>query len=310
MSIKYESVSCNLCGSENYEQFLERGDLSTGIPGMFNLVKCKDCGLVYQCPRPSLESWDAIYPEEYDQYAFDNNQSQNGATILKNYGVHKRVRLLSKFSKGGKVCDIGCSTGDFLFELRNSSQWECYGVEPKKAAAEAAKKRGLNVVHGMFDEDIFPGVQFDVITLWNVIEHLYNPVETLNIIHNRLKLGGTLIFNTPNLDSLDAKIFKQYWIGFELPRHMYVFSEETISRLMQTTDFKIINNLCFYGQHAAAMSSVRFLLRSKLNNRYKFIEDFLFSYPLKGLLAPIFYVQDKMKKSSQVTIVAKKINLL
>jgi len=304
--LELEYVACNLCNSNSYELHLQREDLNLYLPGIFRLVKCKNCGLIYQNPRPSQNSWETIYPDEYDQYVNVNKGQHTLKLFIDNYGLFKRAKIISKYCKGGNLCDIGCSTGDFLITLQRFPQWNGYGVEPKKTMAEIANARRLKVHHGYFDEKAFPDIEFDCVTLWNTIEHLSDPSDTLSLINRRLNKGGLLIFNTPNLDSFDARFFGKYWIGYELPRHFFVFSENTIDSLLQKSGFNIERTFCFYGQHAAAMSSLRFYLRAQSKGKLYSLENILFSIPVKALLLPIFYLQDKIKKSSQISIIAKK----
>lgn len=305
MKLELENVDCNLCGSNNYDVFLCREDLNTFLQGDFRLVRCNKCGLVYQNPRPSLNSWDVIYPEDYDQYTV-NSHIEYSRNFLYRYGFRKRILAIEKFKKGGNLCDVGCATGDFLREINMYSNWQGYGIEPNNFASDLARKAGLTIHTGTLLDQPFPDINFDVITLWNVIEHLPNPLETLQYAYNRLNPGGILVFTTPNLDSFDAHFFGKYWIGYELPRHFYVFSTQILIKYLRETNFKLVGTKCLYGEHAAAMSSVRFWLRAKYPSLSKSFHKVLFMFPIRILLAPIFFVLDKLKKSSPITIFAQK----
>ena len=305
MKLEFDNVNCNLCGSFDSEPFLLREDLNTFIEGKFQLVRCLHCGLVYENPRPSLRSWELIYPNQYDQYTQQSNEEFQ-KNFWYRFGFQKRLKAIERFKNGGTLCDLGCATGDFLREVEFHNNWKGYGVEPNEFASNLARKAGLNVETGTFGDNPFPGLNFDVISMWNVIEHLPNPTETLLEVNKRLNPGGILVFTTPNLESFDARFFGRFWIGYELPRHFYVFSKTTLLQYLQKTNFTYIEDHCIYGEHAAAMSSIRFWIKAKHPEYNKGLERVLFSLPLRILLSPIFYITDKMKKSSPITIIAQK----
>lgn len=305
MEIEFENVSCNLCHHEDAETYLLREDLNVYIPGLFRLVRCKHCGLIYENPRPSINSWDIIYPEEYDQYEERPNPSRF-RRFMRSYGLLKQIRSIEHFQKGGKLLDIGCATGEFLQETSRRPGWQVYGVEPGEKPSAIARSRGLDVFTGFLEEDPFPGIQFEVVTLWNVIEHLPDPLAALKSIYQRLQPGGWLVFSTPNLNSFDARIYQKYWIGYELPRHYYVFSEDSIAKLLDLSGFKLVAKKCLYGSFALSMSSLRFWLRAKQPGFAPHLEKLIFSLPNHILLSPYFFLTDKLTRSSPLTVFAQK----
>ncbi len=305
MKIEFENVACNLCGNNDFEIFLDREDLNTYLEGTFRLVRCKHCGLVYQNPRPSSKSWGVIYPEEYDQY-INLSDREYYRNVAYRYGFQKRLRAIEKFTKGGNLCDIGCATGDFLREVQLHNHWHAFGIEPSSYASAIAQNAGLSIHNGTLSDKPFPDIQFDVISMWNVIEHLEDPKKNLQEIYDRLRPGGLLIFTTPNLESFDARFFKKYWIGYELPRHYYIFSKTTLLEYLKVTGFDLLSTQCLYGEHAAAMSSIRFWLRAKHPNLRKGSEKVLFSLPFRILMAPFISILNLFEKSSPITIIAQK----
>lgn len=305
MNIRLENVPCNLCGSTEWITVINREDLNTHIDGIFQLVRCKICGLVYQNPRPLLSEWDFLYPEQYDQFTnITTEEFQNN--IFFRYGLKKRLRNIEKYVAGGNICDLGSATGDFLREVKIHTEWQGFGIEPSQYASDLARNYGLNVFNGTLEDGPFPGINFDVITMWNVIEHLPDPLRTLKLAYRRLKPGGILVVTTPNLDSFDAHLFGKYWIGYELPRHYYVFSITSLSKFLDQIDFHILGYKCLYGEHAAAMSSLKFWLRAKHPILGDQLGKFLFSLPIRIVMAPFFLLSDSTKKSSPITIFAQK----
>lgn len=305
MKINFEFTKCNLCGSEDYYSFLYREDLNISLPGKFSLVKCRNCELVFLNPRPTPSEFDKLYPENYDQYLFSKKDEK-----LIQYSYYKRLKFIKTFSKAGDLLDIGCATGDFLDYVNHNSNFNVLGIEPNKKAAEfAVENYNLTIINKSLDLIDLKKNSFDIITMWNVIEHLNDPKNTLKIINEILKPTGFLIFNTPILNSLDYFLFRDYWIGFELPRHFYVFSDKTLHNLTNQTGFKILIKKSFYGSHASFMSSFRFWLTKncKSTRFIIFLNRLVFSFFFRVMLSPFFFIIEKFNLASIPTFVCKKI---
>jgi 2-polyprenyl-3-methyl-5-hydroxy-6-metoxy-1,4-benzoquinol methylase len=304
--VRFEKVACDICGSEQSSSLLERGDLNASLEGVFRLVKCLHCGLVYQNPRPTKDSWSSLYPDNYDQYEINYVDYKGVAKIVYEYGLLKRFRLIQKYIKTGQLLDVGCATGDFLSYVSKHNGWKVVGIEPGVIANERARANGLEEIYLNLDQCLnnFPEPAFDVITLWNVIEHLYSPTEDLVTIRNLLKDNGIIVITTPNIESFGAHVFKKYWIGYELPRHFFVFSKKTLTMLLEKTGYEVIEFSNIYGEHAAFMSSLRFFIRGITNSRVKL--EFLFSPLFRFFISPFFYTICALGKGSWLTVVARK----
>ena len=168
--IEFDVVdSCNICGSKEYDFFLRRGDLYTTLPGLFTLVRCKKCGLIYENPRPSYESWDLIYPASYGQYNPSFHTEKAPARFMRKYGLTKRAKFVQKYKPSGVLLDIGCATGDFLEEMQNNAGWEVFGIEPHLEASQYARSIGLNVQTGTIKDLKTSESKYDAITMWHCI---------------------------------------------------------------------------------------------------------------------------------------------
>jgi len=308
--IQLETVPCGLCGSTLFEVFLQRRDLSLFVEGEFQLVRCVECGLVYLNPRPMLSSLGEIYPEEYDQYTpLLRDEKSFVSRWLRLYGLRKRMRPIFQRKKSGRLLDVGCATGDFLEGMMiTNKNWDLYGVEISVSASKYAREKlDLPIETGSVESVNYPEGFFDVITMWNVIEHLPDPLSTLRYLSRLLKQDGILVFNTPNLDSLDAKLYGRYWIGYELPRHFYVFAMKTLTSILRKAGFEIVDFRCLYGSHALAMSSLRFWMRDTFPEwTEKLLSRLIFSLPVRVLLSPYFIIADKLNWSTAPTLVCKK----
>jgi SAM-dependent methyltransferase len=310
-ALRMEHVACNVCGEDRYEEHLRRRDLMLFLPGEFRLVRCLNCGLVYLNPRPVPEQLAELYEGEYDQYNPAVVDEKPLKRLDRRYGLRKRCQAILRHKQAGHLLDVGCATGDFLETMRTYAGWQVSGVELSEAASRYARERlGLDVRTGTLKEAHYAPGTFDVITLWNVIEHLTDPVGELSEMNKLLRPGGLLVFTTPNLNSLDARLFGRYWIGYELPRHYFVFSDDTVAALLARTGFRLAETRCLYGSYAAFMASVRFWLRDgRLAGRtLDWVERALFFRPLRLALAPLFFMADRLKLSSGPTYLCIKVS--
>lgn len=238
-----EFVNCNLC-SKNSTKLLFR------ISG-HNIVKCTNCGLIYINPRLKEKSLHEIYKKEYYRNAeFKNSSTQS----LFGYDLYieekedivntfkRRLRVIEKYKKHGKLLDIGCATGFFL-ELAESRGWGAYGTDVSKFASEYAKRKlGLkNIFYGDLSKAKFKDEMFDAVTIFDVIEHLPDPKGTLKEINRILKNDGLIVVTTPNSGSLAAKILGKKWEEFRRAReHIYFFSADTLSNMLEKNGFEVL----------------------------------------------------------------------
>lgn len=240
--IKMEYVKCNLCNSEDYGQLFSAGDDNLTKQGMFSVVRCRHCGLVYINPRPAKEGMAEFYPAAY--YKLEKSESNYLLSILKDKrSIKEMVRNcheIERLKEKGKILDVGCGRGDFLSCMQFRG-WETYGVETAEVAVRHCREvQGLNIFHGELLEANFPANHFDVVRLWHVLEHVQIPKEILQEINRILKPEGLLVISVPNIDSYEAKIFREKWYALDLPRHLYHFSTKTLKRILEKTKFKII----------------------------------------------------------------------
>ena len=257
---------CPVCGSDNFRLFLTGNDLNVFLPGKFRLVRCNNCSLIYLNPRPnSAEKLEHFYPNNYDQYTIAPNKMGVLKNLSRNYGLWKRYRAISNCKPdGGNLLDVGCATGDFLGYIQKKPMWKGYGIEINSYASTYAQKEfGVKIIGKTLDDSSLPEESFDVVTMWNVFEHVIDPIRTLKIIYNILKPGGWLVINFPNLDSKHARIFGRYWIGYEIPRHLNLFSVGLFTEQLNQVGFRFDQSKCLYGSFDAFMSSLRFLIHDK-----------------------------------------------
>lgn len=170
-------------------------------------------------------------------YGADYHKAISTAGELSHINKWRREKILT-LRKGGVLLDVGCSSGGVLRALGNSD-WELYGIETSmEEARKAEMNSGAKVFVGDMLDAPFSPLSFDVITLFHVLEHFDRPKDIVRKLWEWLKPGGIVYLQVPNIMALEACIFRSYWYGLELPRHLYHFSPASLKRLFSDFDFE------------------------------------------------------------------------
>ena len=157
---------------------------------------------------------------------------------IKKVNLKTKLRLIeNQHQKKGGLLDIGTGTGDFIAHAQERG-WSVLGVEPNFNARKLAEKKGVEVREELTD---IQNEKFDVITLWHVLEHLPNLEESIKKIALILNDHGTLIIAVPNYRSYDANYYKSFWAAYDVPRHLWHFSKESINRLFAKHNIEVQN---------------------------------------------------------------------
>ncbi len=304
-------LSCNLCGSKHTTELFALPDYLLNNPSVrVTLVKCLECGLVYQNPQPDSLELTRSYPDQYEPFnSLEKSKPSSIIHWIRYRGIQKRIQAVTRHFRGGRLLDLGCATGTFLHAFQLLPGWELYGIEPNASAAEAARQwPGLNIITGTLEQIKYPNNFFDVVTLWDVLEHVSDPNATLLELYRILKPGGMIALRLPNLDSLDAKIFGGYWAGLDAPRHLYVFSKATIKELVKKNGFVNSEIKTRIGSYPNFLLSLRFWLTAHKSNRSikSAVIWIMGSFPIRALLLPLFFTIDQLSYGSSMVVVAFK----
>jgi 2-polyprenyl-3-methyl-5-hydroxy-6-metoxy-1,4-benzoquinol methylase len=217
-------LNCPLCADASVETVFgfERHCLS----------RCSTCGLVFDCRRPTL----AELSDYYRQYSYGDLKPCSHPTIA------SFQRLLSDFEAFrhyGTVLDIGCGQGDFLWQARQRG-WSAQGSEFSTAAAALCRKRGLSVTQRPLSQAGFTPASFDVITAFEVLEHVNDPSELISSVRFLLRPGGLFYLTTPNFDSLlrfaEGEKFKMLCY----PEHLCFYTKSSLSNLARLHNFRLL----------------------------------------------------------------------
>jgi 2-polyprenyl-3-methyl-5-hydroxy-6-metoxy-1,4-benzoquinol methylase len=307
-----ENVNCNLCHHSDATLVYQVSDwLFNKSENISRLVRCDNCGLVYQNPRPAEDEIGKFYPPEYELFEVEKEKKKTSRLMQRvmQYGIEKRRRVVMREKNGGALLDVGCATGIFLETMQKSQQWELKGVEISDHAASIAREqKNLDVITGTLEQAKFSDGQFDVVTLWDVLEHLHDPASNLQEIHRIMKPGGVIVLRVPNGGSLDARLFGPYWAGLEPPRHLFIFDQKTLTAFLINAGFKVKRISCEIGSYPTFVLSLRFWMtgRGVPSERGKRISRFLYSPFARAISVPLFYLIGLLKKGPLLTVTASR----
>ena len=226
--------NCPVCNSTQTSLFLECKD-NTVSRETFQIVQCDLCGFKFTNPRPEEDKLGVYYKSE-DYVSHSNTKKgfiNSTYQSVRKYTLLKKLQLISKYYKSGKILDIGCGTGEFLNTCKNA-KWETIGIEPDPDARKmAADNFGLDIRQESALKDLTEH-SFDIISMWHVLEHVPRLNERIEELKRLIKPNGIIIIAVPNCNSLDAKIYKENWAAYDVPRHLYHFTPKDIELLFKS----------------------------------------------------------------------------
>ena len=207
---------------------------ASGIPGTQYLVTCNDCGMIYESPRYDADTIVKGYmaSQEADH---DSQYSMRVNSFYKT--LVKHAKRLPKL--GAKVLDIGTAGGAFL-DAAKKFGYDAHGMEPSADLVSRGKARGLQIEQGTIESHTFQAGTFDMVCLWDVIEHLPDPKTALIEIKKLLKPDGVLLINFPDIGTAQAKLAgKSFW--WILSVHLHHFTRATIKDICFRTGFEVFH---------------------------------------------------------------------
>lgn len=264
--------SCPLCGTAVrrllYEGLTDR--LFFCAPGSWTLYGCESCGGAYLDPRPSDETIHLAYGDYYTHAASAEapptglrkaRRALRNGYLNRRYGYElapawpwgafvmallrrrreaadRWARRLERPRGRPRLLDVGCGNGEFLAAMRDAG-WHVQGLEPDAAAAAVAERAGLAVERSVLAATRLPADHFDAVTASHVIEHLADPLAALKTCQSLLRPDGVLSLTTPNLASRRHSERGRDWDGLDAPRHLVLFTPESLARAVEAAGFRI-----------------------------------------------------------------------
>jgi 2-polyprenyl-3-methyl-5-hydroxy-6-metoxy-1,4-benzoquinol methylase len=250
-----DQISCNVCKSKVISHFMNKDN--------WELMSCNSCGLVFLKNVPSNDELKTIYNDEYftdgQKSPLDDHNIEANPTYLNS---KKRIKFIKKFGiNSGKLLDVGCSTG--VFAKVASKDFEVEGIDVSEYAVKYAQEH-LNIkaqIGTVFNAKLNKNI-YDIITMWDVIEHVTNANAYIKRISELIKPNGLFVLSTGDINTTMFKIQRENWHLLTPPQHIYFFNPQNISVLLEEHGFKVIKIL-YKGQY----TNVGYIF-NKLKNMY------------------------------------------
>lgn len=254
MTTMQRSNACLLCGSSDARVLYQTGE------GVY--FRCRRCGLVAVDPIPDpggmkqrAEYW------ANQHHKLEQKVAAHYSPQFQKIAFGPYLRRFENYRKSGRILDVGCGIGGFV-DAAQKAGWDAYGIDVS-SSVEVAQRRGLQVMRTTLDWAGFPESHFDVVTLFDVIEHIPDPQEMIRGAARVLRPDGCLFLLTPNQGSLLAKVLGARWEAVEPLDHIALYNRHTLTRLLaefgcrplrvQTLDLNIME----FKKLVVAMSAAR-----------------------------------------------------
>lgn len=234
----YSVTQCPICEGTSFKPFLNCVDYSVSQE-MFPLIECTKCQLVITSPRPDDQQLGKYYNSP--QYISHSAESQSILDkiyrLARYFTLRWKLSVIKKHSKTypTNLLDIGCGTGDFLHYCQTQGI-KTNGIEPSPNARAVAERKIGRAIATTLDEIT---EKHSCITLWHVLEHIPDLSKTLTQTAERLTENGTIFIAVPNHLSYDAQRYKNYWAGYDVPRHLWHFKKSNMESLLNKNTLKL-----------------------------------------------------------------------
>lgn len=232
---------CPVCQGKNIAFKLKAEDYTVSHQ-LFEIWQCSQCNARFTQGIPSPDAIGQYYQSE----DYISHTETKSGLINRMYHSVRKITLRSKQNwvkssvglKHGSILDVGCGTGSFLSYMKQIG-WDITGLEPDAGARQVAKQLYQLDIQPIDELFTLPAASFDVITLWHVLEHVHGLHAYMEQLHRLLKPGGSLLIAVPNYTSLDAAHYGKYWAAYDVPRHLYHFSPQSMQWLLEKHHFKL-----------------------------------------------------------------------
>jgi 2-polyprenyl-3-methyl-5-hydroxy-6-metoxy-1,4-benzoquinol methylase len=291
----HKDDKCPVCGSRDIRNFIICKDHFLSGES-FAINECGKCTFRFTNPRPVDAELDKYY--DSSEYVSHSHRAVNLIDFIyrtvRQYTLRQKLKLVNSLSDKANLLDVGCGTGEFL-EVCKQDGWNIKGIEKN----DRARKQAENFLGQKIEKDLYDtgrGGEFQVITLWHVLEHLPALHDVMTHLKKILAVKGHLIIAVPNHQSYDAGKYEAYWAGYDIPRHLSHFNQKSLKTLARLHDFKLKNIL--------PMNFDAFYI-SLLSEKYKYNRNRYIKSFLTGLKSNRYAKKNNNNYSSLIYILKK-----
>ncbi|MES2838433.1 MAG: class I SAM-dependent methyltransferase [Bacteroidota bacterium] len=222
-----QHTQCYLCTSKNISPLV-------GFE-KHQLGKCSNCDFVFMLRIPTTEEL-VIH---YKKYSYGDVNAKAKLSPLTVESFNRLLDYFEKYRKNNTLLDVGCGRG-YLLEIAKNRGWKVYGTEFSEEAVDICERKGITMHQGVLSLDVFKNIEFDVIVSLEVIEHINNPNQELEIINSKLRKGGLFYITTPNFNGYLRYQLKSAYNVIEYPEHLSYYTKTTLNRVLNKNGFKKI----------------------------------------------------------------------
>jgi len=261
--------------------------------------------MAYLNPQPTGEELAEHYTSSYPPFTVMQRPGW-ARRLIERYGIWRRVKRVERLRSGGRILEVGCAHGSTLYALRQTGHWQVTGVEPSaEAVAIARDAYGLELIATELNDAHLPEAFYDVVAMWDVLEHVPSPLDTLREVHRVLKPDGLLVMRVPVSDAWDAKLFGRYWAGWDAPRHLVAFTSRHLDLCLEAAGFRVVSSHGIQSSYSILAMSMRFLVNSRLPTRVaRRLDAALQSAALRTILVPLSWLVSTIASVSSRDVVA------
>ena len=263
--VALERVGCPLGCAGDDEPVLTGRDRLHDLPGEFRVVRCRVCGLMRTDPRPTLDGIDFYYPSDYRPYLTSRVSSTAPAPAPRGGRVRALVRRILRPVAlelpplpPGRLLEIGCGSGGFLHGMAQKG-WTVEGIERSPDAGGTAQALGYQVHIGPLETTPDPAAPYDLVVGWMVLEHLHEPIATLEKVARWSRSGAWLVASVPDAGAPEFRWFGDAWYALHLPGHLFHYTPRTLAKVLERAGWRL-ERVFWHDNPNNLLLSLRYLL--------------------------------------------------
>jgi SAM-dependent methyltransferase len=301
------AAACPLCGAAGGGP-LAAGlrDVENGVPGSYDISRCRSCGLVYLATVPGGGALSECYDDDYHVRADRMGNPLLRSLFRLRYRLrHRRLRR-ALGREPAAVLEFGCGDAQFLVYLEERLAGRCRlaGIELEAERIPLPPGSAIGLVRSC-EAALATGDRYDAVVLYDVLEHLPRPVSTLAAIAERLAPGGLLFIAVPSWDSWWRRVFPRHWGGLQIPRHQVFFEPRTLALVLERAGFRIREAHGVFDPGDLSVSVCNWIT-DRLHLATKPRKAW-FYYPVLLLSAPVVLLQNLLGRSGEMEVVAERL---